>query len=201
MNIYLIRHGQTDWNIQGRIQGRQDTTLNETGRRQAEQLAKGMDSRPISRIYCSTQKRAKETAIAIGQRQKVDVYVVEGLEEVDFGDWEGLTMEEIQDKYPEEYRRWMINPVDVAPPGGENQFEAMERAVKVLKGIIAETKEDTAIVSHGATLAFIVGYLMSDQDEETEIIVNNASVTTICYNPVTKDYGMISMNDTSHLIV
>lgn len=199
MNLYLIRHGQTDWNIQGRIQGRQDIPLNETGREQAEQLAIGMDSRPVSRIYCSTQIRAKETAIAIGKRQKVDVYIVEGLEEVDFGAWEGLTMTEIEEKYPEEYKRWRINPVDVAPPGGENQFEAMERAVSALRGIMAEIKDDAAIVSHGATLAFILGYLMRDQEEESEIIVNNASITTICYHPITKDYGMVSMNDTSHL--
>ncbi len=62
MKIYLIRHGQTDWNIQGKIQGSHDIPLNETGRRQAELLAKGMDSRPVLRIFSSTLTRAMETA-------------------------------------------------------------------------------------------------------------------------------------------
>lgn len=97
MKIYLIRHGQTDWNIQGRIQGSHDIPLNETGRRQAELLAKGMDSRPVSRIFSSTLTRAMETAERISSRQKVEICFMPQLIEVEFGKWEGMTWEEIME--------------------------------------------------------------------------------------------------------
>jgi len=100
MKIYLIRHGQTDWNIQGRIQGSHDIPLNEAGQRQAEQVAKGMDSRRVSRVFSSTLTRAVETAEKIGSRQKAEICSMPQLIEVEFGKWEGMTWEEIMEAYP-----------------------------------------------------------------------------------------------------
>ncbi len=121
MKIYLIRHGQTDWNIQGRIQGSHDIPLNETGRRQAELLAKGMDSRPVSRIFSSTLTRAMETAERISSRQKVEICFMPQLIEVEFGKWEGMTWEEIMEAYPKEYRLWALSltrqPLQAGKPG------------------------------------------------------------------------------------
>lgn len=226
MNIYLIRHGQTDWNILGKIQGRQDTSLNEMGRKQAQLLARGMDSRPVTQIFCSRQKRAAETAAAIGARQKVDVDIVTGLEEVEFGLWEGLTMEEIRGRFPEEYKRWMINPVEVAPPGGETLTEVTARCAGVAEAILAQAKGDIAIVSHGATLAHMISWFLHDHAKETpppygqrqskempppcgqrqskeeeEIIVDNASITTVHYSALTGNFLLREANDTSHLDV
>ena len=127
MKLYLIRHGQTDWNIQGKIQGSHDIPLNDTGRAQAKLVAEGMDSRPVTKIFSSTLMRAVETARMIGDRQHVDIYLVPGLIEVEFGKWEGMTWAEIKEQYPNEYERWFINPVEVAPPGGETQMMVMER--------------------------------------------------------------------------
>ena len=76
MKLYLIRHGQTDWNIQGKIQGSHDIPLNDTGRAQAKLVAEGMDSRPVTKIFSSTLMRAVETARMIGDRQHVDIYLV-----------------------------------------------------------------------------------------------------------------------------
>lgn len=200
MKIYLIRHGQTDWNTQGRIQGRQDISLNETGRKQARLLAEGMDKRPVTQIFCSRQKRAAETALEIGRRQNVEVLAVEGLEEVEFGRWEGLTTEEIQEQYPQEYERWMINPVEVAPPGGETLTEVVTRCARTAEAIFARAEGDIAIVSHGATLAHMMAWLLKDQSEDEEdIIVENASITTIHYSPLTGVFTLLEANDTSHL--
>lgn len=201
MKLYLIRHGQTDWNIQGKIQGSHDIPLNETGRKQARMLAEGMDSRPVTKIFSSTLKRAVETAKMIGDRQKVDIYLVPGLIEVEFGQWEGMTWQEIQAQYPAEYERWSINPVDVAPPGGETQMEVMTRVAGAVETVMGMTdkREDIAVVSHGATMAYIVAYLMRNHPEESEIIVENASITTVNYNPLTQDYMLLEVNDTSHL--
>ena len=91
MKLYLIRHGQNDWNLEGKIQGRTDIPLNKTGLEQAAMLAKGMEHRPVTRIFSSPLKRALQTAQIIGESRKAPVEIVEDLQEVDFGRWEGLT--------------------------------------------------------------------------------------------------------------
>lgn len=199
MKIYLIRHGQTDWNIEGKIQGRQDISLNQTGRKQAEDLAAGMDTRPVTQIFSSIQKRARETALVLGQRQNVDVRIVSGLEEVDFGQWEGLTWSEIQTQYPREYERWSLNPVEAAPPGGESQLAVWKRCADAVKLILSEAEGDIAIVSHGATLAHLISYFLQGKSEDFEIIVENASITTMNYSLVTQDFMLLEVNDTRHL--
>lgn len=199
MKLYLIRHGQTDWNIKGRIQGGTDIPLNATGRQQAGCLAQGMDSRPVTCIFSSHLRRAKETALVIGNRQQVEVCEIEGLEEVGFGRWEGLTREEIKEQYPEEYKSWCLHPVDVAPPGGELQTEIRSRCSRVMEQILAQASGDTAIVSHGATIAYLMEYLMREHPMEEEIIVENASITTIEYIPSPCNFILSEMNDTRHL--
>ncbi len=202
MRIYLIRHGQTDWNIQGKIQGSHDIPLNNTGRKQAELLAKGMDSHPVKKIFSSTLSRAAETAKLIGERQKVDIYLMPDLIEVEFGKWEGMTWDQIKASYPVEYQQWNLNPVEVAPPGGETQLAVVKRCAEALKEILqmTEGKEDVAIVSHGATIAHLIAYMLKGQSEETEIIVGNASITTLEYEPVTGEFSLVEMNDVGHLI-
>jgi probable phosphoglycerate mutase len=160
-----------------------------------------MDSRPVTKIFSSTLMRAVETARMIGDRQHVDIYLVPGLIEVEFGKWEGMTWAEIKEQYPNEYERWFINPVEVAPPGGETQMMVMERVAGAIETVMGMTngREDIAVVSHGATMAYIVAYLMRNHPEESEIIVDNASITTVNYNPVTQDYMLLEVNDTAHL--
>lgn len=199
MNLYLIRHGQTDWNIEGKIQGSTDIPLNEAGICQANDLEQGMKNRPVVQIFSSTLKRAAETAAAIGRTQQVPVELMEGLEEVGFGKWEGLTWKEIQQEYPEEHKRWSLNPVAIAPPGGELQDHIRARCSNVIERIMKQAKGDIAVVSHGATLAYIMEYLMRDHPLEEDIIVNNASITTIHYSLLTQDFSLLQMNDTSHL--
>lgn len=201
MRIYLIRHGQTDWNIQGKIQGCHDIALNEMGRRQAKKLAEGMDSRPVSKIFSSTLKRARETAEMVGKRQVVEISLMPQLMEVEFGKWEGLTWDEIKAEYPREFESWSHNPSDVAPPGGETQEEIISRCAWAVKEILKRTnrREDVCIVSHGATLAHLVSYMMQGNSEEGGIIVENASITTLNYNPLKDDFVLLEINDTSHL--
>lgn len=199
MKIYLVRHGQTDWNLEGKIQGSTDISLNEAGRQQAACLVKGMENRPVVQIFSSPLKRAAETAAAIGISQRVDVEILEELKEVAFGDWEGMTWAAIREQYPKEYERWCINPVDVAPPGGEQQTDIRRRCKRVADWILAQATGDVAIVAHGAILAYLVECLMWKNPLEKEIFVKNASITTVEYHPLTQDMVMVQMNDTVHL--
>lgn len=201
MKIYLIRHGQTDWNIQGRIQGSHDIPLNETGRAQAELLAKGMDSRPVSKIFSSSLIRATETAERISTRQKVEICPMPQLIEVEFGKWEGMTWDEIMEAYPKEYALWASCPDEASPPEGETRDHVISRCVWTIREILRITggREDVAIVSHGATIAYLISYMMQDHPEVESIIVENASITTVNYSPLTEDFMLLEMNDTSHM--
>ena len=201
MRLYLIRHGQTDWNVAGRIQGSTDIPLNDTGRRQAACLAEGMEKRPVTQVFSSTLSRAYETAAAIGKRQGVPVRGLSQLQEVNYGDWEGLTMEEIEQKYPNEQEQWYLSPVEVAPPGGETQTQVYERCRQAVEKILDEAQGDVAVVSHGATVVFLLEYMMdgTGRDEEDDIIVGNASISTVEYDRETKRFALTQLNDREHL--
>ena len=201
MKLYLIRHGQTDWNVAGKIQGSTDIPLNDMGRRQAACLARGMEKRPVEKVFTSTLSRAYETGLAIGKSQNVPVERLEGLEEVGYGVWEGMTTEEIQEKYPKELELWYNSPVDVAPPEGESQVQVYDRCGRALETILAKAQGDVAIVSHGATVVFLLEHLLKDtrKDEDEDIIVGNASISTIEYDPETRVFRLARLNDQEHL--
>lgn len=202
MKLYLIRHGQTDWNVAGKIQGSTDIPLNDMGKKQAACLAEGMKTRPVTKVFCSHLSRAYETARAIGDSQHVEVKKIEGLEEVGYGVWEGMTMDEIAKEYPEELKQWYYSPIDVAPPQGESQAQVYDRCSKALKAILDETGDgDAAIVSHGATTVFLLEILLRDdsRDEEDDIIVGNASISTVEYERETGKFVLAELNDREHL--
>ncbi len=201
MKLYLIRHGQTDWNVAGKIQGCHDIPLNETGRQQARYLAEGMKNRPVTHIYSSPQKRALETAQAIAVSQGVEVTALSGLREVEFGDWEGMTWKEIEEKDPERYARWVRTPAEVTPPGGESRACIYERVGAAVEQIVREAKGDVAVVSHGAALAYAVSYMLrNEMGSHREVIVKNVSISTLEYDRETGHFHLIQANDISHLI-
>ena len=196
----MIRHGQTDWNLEGKIQGRHDVSLNKTGLKQAELLAMGMDKRPVVQIFSSRQKRALETAQAVGRRQHVAVTVIDGLEEVEFGEWEGKTWDEISREYPEEFKVWCTEPAEIVPPGGESRPQIYRRIGNALKEILRRSRGDIAIVSHGAALAYMVSIMLEKElGDHDEIIVKNASISTVEYDRETGKFHMAEANDVSHL--
>lgn len=208
MRIYLIRHGQTDWNVEGKVQGSTDIPLNETGRRQAACLAKGMAGRPVVQIFSSRLKRAFETARTVGESQNVRVETVEGLEEISFGEWEGLTWKDIKKRYPREYKLWWENPTGIAPTGGETREALERRAGQAARRMLARAKGDFAVVVHGGIMAYLAGYLLrANQDtqdgtgkkESRSIIVENASITTLDYDAVSRTAVLVEENDVSHL--
>lgn len=201
MKIYLIRHGQTDWNIAGKIQGTHDIPLNETGRGQALKLAEAMDTRPVAKIFSSPLKRAANTAAVIGERQNTEICSMKQLVEVEFGKWEGLTWAEIQKEYPEEFKGWTVKPEMVSPPGGEVLEHIQGRCIGAWNEIrkITAGMEDVAIVSHGATLKHLFSFMMGYDTKKDPGIVENASITTLAFNPVTEEFLLLERNESSHL--
>src|SRR5919108_2705992 len=130
--IILVRHGETDWNATGRIQGHSDTPLNAVGREQAQRVAQRLASESVRALYSSDLARAFETATIIGQTLGLSVVTSPRLRERQYGAWEGLTSAEIQSRYPEQFAAWRARSTDFAPPQGETRSQLLTRALAEL---------------------------------------------------------------------
>lgn len=151
--IFLVRHGETNWNTQGRFQGQSDTPLNETGQRQATALANYLKEKTLQAIYTSDLRRARDTARVIGTFHKLEVKPYSHLREMNFGSWEGLVTTEIQEKFPEKLADWQKNIMTTAPPGGENLEQLVARVQTAYRDIIHNNPEgDILLVAHGGVL-------------------------------------------------
>ena len=146
--ILLARHGETDWNRELRFQGRADPALNELGRRQARELADRLAGLGVDAVYTSPLARARETAEIVAERIGAPVEVDEELSEVDVGEWQGLTRAEIEERFPEAFRRWIAHG-----PGweqGETYEQMTERIGRALDRIARRHPRGTVlVVTHG----------------------------------------------------
>jgi broad specificity phosphatase PhoE len=153
VNLILVRHGETEWNREGRCQGFSDVELNENGRRQIVELALSLRNERISAIYSSDLKRASDTAKAIAKYHNLPVQIEPGLREMYQGDFEGLTFVEIRERYADLLREWKENAESVRLPGGESLKEVQDRAWRVIERIRYRHPEETVVtVSHNLTI-------------------------------------------------
>jgi len=158
VQILLVRHGATDWNLQGRCQGSSDRHLSEVGVRQAEQLAARLSAEEIHAIYSSHLRRALQTADYISQPQNLPVLIEEDVRELDHGYLEGLTFNQIKENYGEFLVRWRSEPAEIRVPGGERLAEVAERAWHGLNNIVQRhpEAEQILVVSHNFPILGIV---------------------------------------------
>jgi len=148
--IILIRHGQTAWNKVERIRGQVEIPLDETGLVQAEATARRVvaEWQPLA-VYCSPLQRAVQTAQPIARRLGLGIQPVPGLNDMDFGQWQGLSPEEVKARWPDLARAWLRAPHTVTFPGGESLDQVKERSMAALHQIIARhAEEEVAIVGH-----------------------------------------------------
>lgn len=197
--IYLIRHGQTEWNIKGKTQGHGNSKLTQKGIDQAKALADSISSLPIDYIYSSDLGRAVETAEIISDKFGLDVIETPALREMGFGKWEGLLIKEIQEEYKDIYHTWRNQPHLAEIPGGETLQIIKERTDKFL----AELNEKydgkhIVLVTHSVTARVILlSILNSSMENIYRINQGNTALNVIEF----RDYGpvVIKMNDTSHI--
>lgn len=200
MKLYIIRHGQTDWNIAKKIQGRQDIPLNERGRYQAGCLKKAMENRPVTAVFSSPQIRAMETAKAVASSSGSVVIPVKDLMEINYGSWEGKTEEELLQEDRALYEAWWSHPAETAPPGGESISQVNERCQKAWKEIKPQLAGDAAIVAHGGLLAHFMEQLLGNESVAVSTVAHNASITTIEYEPETERFTLVEFDDYRHLL-
>ena len=150
--IWLVRHGQTAWNEQGRFCGHTDIPLSTLGRRQARKLASQLQRKPITAIYSSDLGRARETAEIIAKKRLIHIFFSPAWREISFGGWEGLTYDEIAASFREQ-RGFFTDPEHAAPPQGETLTEVLQRVMPALHEMVQrEHHGEIVLVSHGGVL-------------------------------------------------
>jgi alpha-ribazole phosphatase len=159
--LLLVRHGQTSWNLQSRFQGNSDIPLDETGQRQALALGSRLSEEPIDVIFASDLKRSWDTAKIISERNKTPLIPEPRLREVNFGEWEGLTYDEIKTNYPQALESWEKDMLHAAAPGGENLEQLASRVNDTFERIMSEhASEDVLVVAHGGSLQILLCLLL-----------------------------------------
>jgi broad specificity phosphatase PhoE len=163
--ILLARHGETDWNHEGRFQGHADLALNATGRAQAAELAAELEAVELAAVYSSPLRRALETAEVVAAEHRLEPVAVDALREVDVGSWEGLTRAEVEARFPEQFAGWL--DYDQGWADGESYEEMARRVVAALLELAAaHERERILTVTHGgpirAAFAFADGTSHAD---------------------------------------
>ena len=195
VRLILIRHGLTKWNLEKRYAGFTDLPLSSRGLSQARRLKRRFKGKLVDKIYVSDRKRAIQTARIIFSRRRVKR--VAGLREINFGILEGLTYQEILNKHPLIYSRWLKNPFTVAIPRGERLADFKKRVVNAFNSIISLHPQLTvAVVCHGGVISIFLNHLMNSKDFWKNI-PKAGSVTVIEYNR--QRARVVLFNDLSHI--
>lgn len=156
VQFLLVRPGNTDYDLQGRIQGTLEMPLNENGRRQAAAAAEQLRAYLPSAIYSAAGNPAEETAVAIGQALDVKVKSLERLTNVNLGLWQGMLVDEVRHKQPKVYKQWQENPEQVHPPEGEMISTAIERVDECLEKLAKKYRTGAIALVASEPLASLI---------------------------------------------
>lgn len=175
-SIILIRHGETDWNIEGRYQGQADPPLNSKGLLQAQQLVRELKESSPDILYTSPLLRTRQTADILASKWSIPVIDEPRLMEIHQGDWQTRLRSEIETLYPDLFSEWETNPWNVSPPGGEHLSEVQSRVNAAIDEIAAsDPHQKIGIVTHRIPIALIkVRYQDMDPDIVRTIHLPNA---------------------------
>ena len=180
--IILVRHGETEWNVEEVFRGRIDIELNQTGIKQSELLAEYLSERKIDTIYSSPLKRALKTAEIIAGSHKRDVEIASGLIDFDCGKWQGLSLQEVKDKYKELYAQWISRPDKVKIPAGESLNDVRKRAIRLVDDVIAKHEGTVVLVAHRVVNKVLICALLGlDNSHFWNVRQDTCGITTFTY--------------------
>ncbi len=199
--LYLIRHGETDWNLTGRWQGHTDVPLNDIGRKQAQLLAQRLRDEGVrfDVLYSSDLTRAYQTAWAVGEAVGLPVEMLPSIREIDLGMWSGMTLEEIQQRFPVE-AALLAQGQDIPRGGGETLDALRRRVVDVVEAIMAQHQgEVLAFVSHGGPVRMLLAHAAGEHDVARIPFhhIGNTSISIVQHNA--NGWQIVKLNDMDHL--
>lgn len=197
--ILAIRHGETSWNVDRRIQGHLDVPLNERGQWQARRLERAVADEGLDALYASDLVRAYETAEAVARGSGRPIVTDTGLRERCFGIFEGQTYREIELVFPDESERWKRRDPDFAPPRGETLAQFYERVVATATRLAhAHLGQSIALVAHGGVLDCLYrAAARIDLSAPRSWSVGNATLNRLLYTP--QGFTLVGWSDASHL--
>jgi alpha-ribazole phosphatase len=199
MRLLLVRHGETPWNAAGRFQGQTDVPLSPRGQRQAEAVARVMAAEHVHAVLASDLRRTQDTARPIATALGLPLQLDPRLREIAFGDWEGLTFDEIQSVYADLLAARQANPMHVAPPGGETLGQVTGRVRAALDHLRCTNSERTVVlVAHGGSLQVLVCLALGLSCRMyRQFVLHTGSVSELYVSP--QDAVLMRLNDTHHL--
>lgn len=197
--IVAIRHGETAWNVDTRIQGQLDVPLNDTGRWQARRVGRAIADEGVSALYSSDLQRARHTAEAVAAQSGLDLVPEPGLRERGFGIFEGHTWAEIERRWPQESERWRRRDPAFGPEGGETLQDFYARCVACATRLAqAHPGEAIALVAHGGVLDCLYrAAARVDLRAPRTWQLGNASINRLLYSP--QGFALVGWADTGHL--
>jgi probable phosphoglycerate mutase len=197
--ILAIRHGETAWNVDTRIQGHLNIPLNETGHWQAERLGQALAGEEITAIYASDLSRAHETALYVSRASGIPVVPELGLRERGFGDFEGRTFAEIEIALPDQAERWRKRDPSFAPSGGESLLQVQERVLATVNRLAkAHPGELIVMVGHGGVMDVLYrAATRLDLQAARTWLLGNTAVNRLLWTP--EGLSLVGWSDTQHL--
>lgn len=198
--IMLIRHGITDWNLEGKVQGQSDTQLASDGIYQARMLIAHFPFETVDAVYSSDLQRAMRTADFISNKFNLETIPVKEMREINFGNWEGRSFENIAKEEPTEFKKFFVQPDMLMFKGGESFAELQSRVMLSLKKIVRLTGDDKqiVIVTHGAVIRVIIAAILEMPIRKIwSIQQSNTSVNILRYD--NDSYSIELLNSINHL--
>ncbi|MCT4598068.1 MAG: histidine phosphatase family protein [Vallitalea sp.] len=197
--LYLTRHGETQWNLEGRVQGSRDSQLTKKGIVQATQLSKYLEDVHIDIIYSSSSDRAYNTAKIVGENRQIPIIKLDGLKEMNLGIWEGKTFDLIRKDYKEMHETFWNKPHLLCEFPGESFDEFRERVVNSVLDIINNNKgKNILIVAHALVLKFVMSYF---ENRPLDKLFHEPFMHSTCLNEVEitdSEYKIVKYAQTNH---
>ncbi len=200
MLLHLVRHGLSEWNVEGRVQGHLNSDLTEVGRQQAIATGLALAQRSISALYASDLDRARQTAEHISQATGLEVRLDPRIREASLGIFEGLTWPEIETRYPDESRALKDSGgYDYTVPGAESRAQTLERALAAFSEIALRHPEQQVVaVTHGGLMSAFLRYVLSiPPNTRPAFKTANGSIST--FEPTTNGWRLLTWGAVDHL--
>ena len=199
VKLILVRHALTVDNQKSRLSGHIDSSISEEGKEKIDKITNYLNDFDIDKIYTTTSSRTKDTVKKLSELKSIEIIEKESLKEISFGDFEGLTFDEIKDKYPKEFQDMIEKGYEYKYPNGESLIDSYNRVCIELDNIISNNDDRTILIcSHGGTIRNIITYLISNSYKyHWNFKIDNGSVTIL---EVQDGFTVITaMNNTSFI--